>query len=169
MYRGTGVNSKTHIIILVEINGKNYIADVGFGGPGTFLPIPFEIDREDVQIHGTFRITKDDTHKFLMQKKTIEGWFNVYAFNLDQVYPADLLMSNFFTSTYPESHFRNNLIMALHLPNGRLTLLNRQLTTVKNNISQSHEIQTHDELLLVMTEQFGIKLDDKLNFSNFFK
>lgn len=169
MYRGTEVNSRTHIILLVEINGKKYIADTGFGGPGTYLPLPFEIDREDQQPHGTFRIIADETHHYLMQKKVDEGWFNVYGFNLDLVYPADLLMSNFFTSTYPDSHFRHNLIMALHLPNGRITLFNRQLTTVVDKKTSTSEITTEKELLSIITEKFGVKLENDFNFSKLFK
>lgn len=168
MYRGTGVNSRTHIIILVEISGKNYIADVGFGGPGTFLPVPFELDREDVQSHGTFRIVRDEIHQYLMQKKTDDGWFNIYGFNLDTVYPADLLMSIFFTSTYPESHFRHNLIMALHLPNGRITLLNRSLTSVIDKITVNREITDHNDLLMVIKDTFGIRLEREFNFSKLF-
>lgn len=168
MYRGTTTNSRTHIILLVQIKGKQYITDVGFGGPGTYLPIHFEIDREDVQPHGTFRITRDPTHEFIMQKKIDDGWFNVYGFNLDTIYPADLVMSNFFTSTYPESHFRHNLIAGRHLPNGRITLLNRQLTTNLDKVSTVHEIATHDELIAVLTKTFGIKLEPGMNFLKFF-
>lgn len=169
MYRGTGINSRTHIILLVEIAGKNYIADVGFGGPGTYLPVPFEIDREDQQgHHGTFRITKDETHQYLMQKKTDDGWFNIYGFNLDAVYPADLMMSNFFTSTYPESHFRHNLIIARHLKNGRITLLNRQLTTVVDKQTTTHEISNHDELLTTIEKSFGIRLENQFDFKKLF-
>lgn len=169
MYRGTGVNSRTHIAHLVNISGRDYIADVGFGGPGTYYPVPFEIDREDIQSHGTFRVTRDETHGFLMQKKTDNGdWFNVYGFNLDTVYPADLVMSNFFTSSFPESHFRHNLIMARHLDNGRITLFNRMLTRVEDSVSSQHEIATHHELLKTMTEQFGIKLEDQFDFKTFF-
>lgn len=170
MYRGTGINSRTHIILLVTINGKDYIADAGFGGPGTYHPVPFVIDREDPQSHGTFRITKNAEHGFLMQKKTdTNEWFNVYGFNLDQVYEADLVMSNFFTSTFPESHFRHNLIMARHLPNGRITLLNKQLTTLKDQITTQHEIKSHEELLNIMKDAFGIRTDAGFDFSRLFK
>lgn len=168
MYRGTEINSRTHMILLVEINGKEFIADAGFGGPGAYLPIPFEIDREDIQSHGTFRITRDHTHCLIMQKQTDEGWFNVYAFNLDTVYPSDLVMSNFFTSQFPESRFRKNLIMALHRPDGRITLLNRQLTTVINKKSTTEEIANVNELLLTIKNKFGVKLEDGFDFSRFF-
>ena len=170
MWRGTGVNSRTHIILLVEIENKKYIADVGFGGPATYHPIPFEIDRADIQPNGTFRITRDETHQYLMQKKnTDETWFNVYGFNLDLVYPADLVMSNFFTSKFPESYFRLNLVMARHYPNGKITLLNRQFSTTIDKTTTSTEISTHAELLSIMTEKFGIKLEKEMNFSQFFK
>lgn len=169
MYRGTGINSRTHIIILVNLNGREYIADVGFGGPGTYYPIPFEIGREDVQSHGVFRIMKDEVHGFLMQKKTESNdWFNIYAFNLDTVYPADLLMSNFFTSTYPESHFRHNLILARHLSNGRITLLNKNLTRVEDGVSTLREIENNEELKKIIAEQFGIQLEEAFNFSKLF-
>jgi N-hydroxyarylamine O-acetyltransferase len=167
MYRGTSINSKTHVILLVNVNGKEFITDVGFGGPGSYMPIPFEINREDVQTHGVYRLIRDDIHGHIMQKKTItDEWFNVYAFNLDQVYPADLSMSNFFTSTFPESHFRHNLIMARHLENGRITVLNNQLTTVIDGKSTLHTITTNSELLKIMNDSFGVKPELHFDFSD---
>jgi N-hydroxyarylamine O-acetyltransferase len=160
MYRGTGVNARTHIFLLVEINGKTYLTDAGFGGPGIFTPMPFEIDREDHQRNGVFRIHKDETFGYILQKKIItdDSWFNVYSFNLDLVYPADLDMSNFYTSTLPESHFRHNLIGALFTNEGRITLLNKTLTITTKDKSTTRDIPDHTTLLSVLKDDFKINL-----------
>jgi N-hydroxyarylamine O-acetyltransferase len=160
MYRGTGINARTHIFLLVEINGKNYITDAGFGGPGIFTPMPFEIGREDHQKNGVFRILQDETFGFILQKKIISEnkWSNVYAFNLDLVYPADMDMSNFYTSTLPESHFRHNLIGALFTDEGRITLLNKTLTVTTKDKSTAREIPDHATLLNILKNDFKINL-----------
>lgn len=169
MYRGTGVNARTHIFLLVEINGKNYLTDAGFGGPGIFTPMPFDIDREDHQKNGVFRIHKDETFGYILQKKIIidDKWFNVYAFNLDLFYPADMDMSNFYTSTLPESHFRQNLICALFTDKGRLTLLNKTLTATTKDKSTAREIPDHATLINILKNDFKINLTSEQKILDF--
>lgn len=171
MYRGTGINPKTHIFIMVSLNNKKYIVDAGFGGPGIFTPMPFELDRIDSQINGQFKIEADKEFGYILKKETSEKgvWQNVYAFTEDQVYPADLAMSNFYTSKVPDSHFRHNLIAALFTEQGRLTLLNRRFSTVLNNGHVDiQEIATEQELRQIVTTKFNLKIPSDLSLAKFF-
>ena len=170
MYRGTGINPKTHIFLLVEINERQWIADAGFGGPGLFHPIPFELNRIDQQPHGSFRIIQDAEFGFILQKamKDSDQWQNVFAFTTDKVYPADLEMSNFYTSKVPDSHFRHNLIAALFNDTGRSTLLNRKLTkSFHDGRVETFDIATEAELKTILSNEFKIPLPPHFNFSKF--
>jgi N-hydroxyarylamine O-acetyltransferase len=168
MYRNNGINARTHVVLLITINGKEFLADVGFGGPGYYSPLPFEIGREDVQPHGTFRVICDEIHGYLAQKKIEKGWLTLYCFNRDFVFPADFALSNFYTSQYPESHFRHSLIMALHLPNGRYTLLNKTFTSVIDRQTTIQEIASQEDLLKILREKFKIKTEPEFHFERLF-
>lgn len=171
MYRGTGINPKTHVFIMVRLNDKKFLVDAGFGGPGIFTPMPFELNRIDSQINGQFKIEADKEFGFILKKETQERgvWQNVYAFTEDQVYPADLEMSNFYTFKVPDSHFRHNLIAALFTEQGRYTLLNRRFSTVLNDgQADTQEIATEQDLRNLITTKFNLKIPSELSLAKFF-
>jgi N-hydroxyarylamine O-acetyltransferase len=72
--------------------------------------------------------------------------------------PIDREVANWYTSTYPESSFKQRLTCARALPNGgRLTLLNRELTVRRQDGEADHQwIESPDELLAVLAERFGL-------------
>lgn len=171
MYRGTGINPKTHIFLIATLNDKKYIVDAGFGGPGLFTPMPFELNRVDKQDNGNFKLEADLEFGFILKKETQEPgvWQNVFAFNEDPVYSADLEMSNFYTSKVPHSHFRHNLIAALFTEQGRYTLLNRKFSILSNNGQmESREIESADELQNILTTKFNLKVPSELSLARFF-
>lgn len=172
MYRGTGINPKTHILLLATLNNKKFLVDAGFGGPGLFSPMPFELNRVEQQVHGQFKIEADQEFSFILKKLNSETgeWARVFAFTEDLVYPADLEMSNFYTSKVPTSHFRHNLIAALFTNEGRYTLLNRRFSFVKNNgQAEVQEIETEKELLQILTSQFRLKVPTELSLTKYFQ
>lgn len=170
MYRGVGINPKTHILLLAELNSMKYLVDAGFGGPGLYSPMPFELNRVDKQLNGNFKLETDSEFGFILKKESEPGvWNNVYAFTEDLVYPADLEMSNFYTSQLPTSHFRSNLIAALFTDEGRYTLLNRKFTSTKNNGEiHSMDIETETDLKNILKDKFKLTLPSNSNFARLF-
>jgi N-hydroxyarylamine O-acetyltransferase len=156
MWRGNTINSKTHIAILVEVENKSYICDVGFGGPGFFSPLMFEVNQEFEQAIGTFKFVTDEVHGFILQKKINDSWLNVYAFNLDHVFENDLIMSNYYTSNFEESFFRKNLVASLFSENGRKTLMNKTFSRVVSGIVQTKELENEEEVWRILEEEFSI-------------
>lgn len=170
MYRGTGINPKTHIMLLVNHNQKKYLVDAGFGGPGLFNPIPMELDREDHQPHGTFKLVNDPEFGIILTKKSSdETWQRVYAFTEAAVYPADLQMSNFYTSKMPDSHFRHNLIAARFHENGRFTLLNTKFSDYKfNGEVNTVDIENESQLRNILSGHFQVNIPAEYTFNRFF-
>ena len=168
MWRGSAINSKTHIVLLVEISHKLYLADAGFGGPGLYHPIPLEMNKEFQQILGTFRVVESDEHGHILQKKNrdLGEWMNIYAFNLEYVYESDLMMANFYTSKYPESFFRHNLVISLHTSTGRKTLMNKKFNSIDGDNVIEIEIETISDLKKIIKNEFHLEVSEQINFNN---
>src|SRR3990172_4815095 len=49
LYRSRRKLPRTHILLLVEVEGATWLADVGFGLEGLLLPVPFASGRETRQ------------------------------------------------------------------------------------------------------------------------
>ncbi|MFW7343789.1 arylamine N-acetyltransferase [Pollutimonas sp. H1-120] len=116
---------RSHMLLLVEVEGEQFIADTGFGGLTLTAPIRFMTDIVQDTPHGPYRLLgRGDA--YCLQTKTRGEWQDLYIFDLMRHYPPDYEVFNWYTSTHPSSHFVNNLIAARPAPKGRHALLNRQ-------------------------------------------
>jgi N-hydroxyarylamine O-acetyltransferase len=93
-------------------------------------------------------------------------WHDVCEFTLEPMPPIDRELANWYTSTHPESRFRQRLIVARALPDGeRLTLVNRELTR-RNRHGQAvtRQLKSHGELTDVLATEFGLEFAAGVQF-----
>ncbi|QNE33427.1 arylamine N-acetyltransferase [Sphingomonas sp. NBWT7] len=132
---GDGVPPKTHTLSLVTVDGQPWIADAGFGGSYA-PPMPLVDGAEAEAPDGSrFRLTQDATHGWLLARGghaantdgrgTGNGFQPQYSFTTDTVWPADLALSNHWTSTAPGTRFTTLKIASIVLPHGFASLTDR--------------------------------------------
>jgi N-hydroxyarylamine O-acetyltransferase len=95
----------------------------------------------------------------MLQTLTAAQWQNLYSFDLGQVFPADIVYGNHFTSTHPSSFFTFARVAALPRPNGRLALFNCTLRTITPEGEQVQELAEGQAYLNALKTYFGIELD----------
>ena len=156
--RGTPT-ARTHQLILVTINDKRWLADVGFGGGGLLAPIPFELDRVNEQDNLACRLVKNPVYDTMLQLKTEDRWQDLYSFDLSHVSEADIVMSNHFTSTHPENFFTFARIATLPVAGGRLSLMNFNLKQRINHQEETTVLLPGQTYLDALKDNFGIQLD----------
>jgi N-hydroxyarylamine O-acetyltransferase len=164
------ITARTHMLLRVEADGKSWLADVGFGGNTPTGPLEFAPDVEQPTPHETFRLIHRDDTDWRVQVLADGDWMTLYRFDLQPQFPADYRVSNWWTSTYPESHFVTGLTAARAPAGRRLTLRNRQFTersiggaTTKRTLATTAEIRAvlQDEFLIRLSE--NPKLDGMLD------
>jgi N-hydroxyarylamine O-acetyltransferase len=148
-----------HQLILVTIQGRQWIADVGFGGPGLRAPIPFELNRVAIQDGLTFRLVEAEPFGIMLQTLTNAEWQNLYSFDLGHVFPGDIAYGNHFTSTHPNSFFTFARVAALPTPTGRVSLFNQTLRMVSPDGEHVQELGEGRQYLDALKTHFGIELD----------
>jgi len=119
---------RTHMLLRIEIDGQDYVADVGFGGQTLTGPIRFAADVEQTTPHEPFRLLAAGDG-FLMQVSIGGEWKSLHRFDLQEQTLADYEMANWYVSTHPESRFVNNLTVARTAADGRYALFNAEFTT----------------------------------------
>lgn len=152
-------SGREHLFLLVTLQGRPWIADVGFGGPGFRAPIPFELDRPTSHDGLTFRFVEAGPYGVMLQTLKQGQWLDLYSFDLGHVFPADIALGNHFTSTHPNSLFTLARVVALPTPGGRVSLLNRTLRTVSAGAEQVWELTEGQAYLDALKSHFGIELD----------
>jgi N-hydroxyarylamine O-acetyltransferase len=156
---GIHYTTKTHQAILVEIAGNQWLADVGFGNEGIIAPLILEENREQNQFAHTFRLTTHPGLGYVLEKKDEAGYHPLYAFTLDACSPEDFLMSNHFTSTFPDSFFLTMRMCTMPTKDGRITLTDDRFKVVKNKDVIELSIANDAEFNAVLKEHFGLDLD----------
>lgn len=144
---------RTHMVVRVTIDGRPWLADVGFGA--AVPPAPLAMDSEDTQPtrHESYRVVR---HGDVWQVAAlIEGeWRTLYR--LDTVPPPaiDYEIGNWYTSTHPDSHFRHQLIAARTTAEARYGLRDNRLTTRLTDGRIDRRYLTADEIERALSEIF---------------
>lgn len=152
---------RTHRLLLVELQGEAWIADVGFGGQTLTAPIRLRADVEQRTPHGEYRLIQDEDD-WVLQFRHHDHWQSMYRFDLVTQHQSDYVMGNFWSSHWPQSHFRHHLLMCRHLPDGgKLTLTNFHFT----HYQQGHAVEQINladvaSLYALLQERFGLGVDD---------
>ncbi|WKY43255.1 arylamine N-acetyltransferase [Eubacteriaceae bacterium ES2] len=129
VYRdGYAESGKTHRVNTVSLEGKRYLCDVGFGGNGLQEALLLEENVEVKQNGLNYRIVALDQKTFQLETFSKDGVTPLYAFTLETCINNDFEIANYFTATHPESFFRQVLISTRPIENGRISLLDRELT-----------------------------------------
>jgi N-hydroxyarylamine O-acetyltransferase len=155
---GIHYTTKTHQAILVETGGNRWLADVGFGNDGMIAPLILEENAEQKQFAHTYRLITDSKLGYVLQKKQADGYHPLFAFNLEECSPEDFLMSNHFTSTFPESFFLTMRMCTMPTKDGRITLTDNHFKMVKQNEVLESPIASDDEFNAVLKEHFGLDM-----------
>jgi len=145
LYRATTPTARTHMLLRVDIAEGVHIADVGFGGDGPTAPLRLAFDEEQVQPLDTFRIVGEKVVQRLEVKR--DGAFlPLYAFTLEEAFPVDYELANYFTSTHPASRFVQTLVVARPDDDCRYSLYNREFGVRRGDEVQRRTLETDDEL-----------------------
>ncbi|MEE9684789.1 N-hydroxyarylamine O-acetyltransferase [Lelliottia amnigena] len=152
---------RTHRLLLVELNGERWIADVGFGGQTLTAPIRLIAGEEQATPHGLYRLINEG-NDWVLQFRHHDHWQSMYHFDLVTQYFNDYVMGNFWSAHWPQSHFRHHLLMCRHLlDGGKLTLTNFHFTHWQGmHVVEQRNLADTSELYQLMQERFGLGVDD---------
>ena len=144
---------RTHMVVRVRLDGRPWLADVGFGG--TVPPAPLAMDSEAAQPtrHETYRVARHDD---IWQLSALIGddWAALYRVE-DKPPPAiDYEVGNWYTSAHPDSHFRHQLIAARTTAEARYGLRDNRLTTRLTDGRIDRRYLTADEIERALAEIF---------------
>ena len=156
---------RSHVFLRVEIDGTSWLADVGVGGLSPTCALRLALDVEQPTPHETRRLIQEGA-RYFHQAKLDDVWSDVCEFTLEEMPPIDREVANWFTSTHPQSHFKNRLMVARALDDGaRLTLLNRQLTLRRGDgTTERSELDSDEALLEVLRERFQLHFEGDTRF-----
>jgi N-hydroxyarylamine O-acetyltransferase len=159
------IPSRTHMFIRVDFGDKSWLTDVGVGGLSLTKAIELNNDEMQTTPHEARRIVREGK-LFFHQAKLGKEWSDVCEFTLEEMPPIDQELGNWFTSTHPDSHFKNRLIIARAGEDGtRYTLLNDEFK-IRNREGEAQltKINSSEDLLYILKIHFDLSFPSGTRF-----
>ncbi|MET8999321.1 arylamine N-acetyltransferase [Amycolatopsis sp. NPDC004169] len=141
----------THMTLVVDVDGKQFLADVGFGA-GILDPMPL-VDGHEVDQAGWVHRLEQRQDWWTLQK----GGEDILEFRLNEMHPIDYEVYHHYTSTHPKSPFLGRLVVMRIEPGLSRKLLGRELTVEKPDGSSETTTIAPEELDVTLKD-LGLEL-----------
>lgn len=156
----TGTPSgRGHQISLVDLDGRKWIADVGFGKDTPLGPLELKLDMVQEFRGYAFRLVDGGEFGTMLQKLEDNEWRNLYSFDMEHVCRADISYGAHYTSTSPHSFFSTSRFAVRPTENGWSVLFNHRLKLIRNGQEKTIELPGGQKYLDALKTYFGIELD----------
>jgi len=154
----------THHVLSVQLPEGRFVLDPGLGGPAPRLPVPWGPE--------TPAQTGDEAHTLvrdgelwvmrgqLGRQAQAEPAKDLWVARLDEAHPVDRVMGNHYTATFPESPFRQRLMLRALTAQGRITVLNQEATWRENGQVRRWTLPDRAALRALLAEHFGFDLPE---------
>lgn len=149
---------RTHMLLIVEADGAQWLADVGFGA-ALLEPIPFGEETTVRQDGWAYGLQRREGGVWSLRSWSPDGWSDLYAFTLEPQRPIDYVVHNHYTATHPASPFVGRMVAMRTEAEVRHLLHGRELTTIRSDGSTERRDLSVDELSDVLRGTFGIVLE----------
>lgn len=154
---------RSHMCLLVHLENKDYLVDLGFGGRALNGPIELTPGLiQDTPID-KYRIIEHEKEEFLLQVLVKTKWRSIYRFDLLPQAAVDLEMYNWYTATNPNSGLVKGLtIVKTNENDDRLTLNNNTFSFYENNnLRKDTVFKTSREILDCIKNEFKIVVENE--------
>ena len=151
---------RTHMVLLVRIDGAPWLADVGFGGFGLLEPIPLAVGATAEQGGATYALRRENA-AWVLSMRDRSSATDMYEFTDDPQTAGDIEVANHYTATHPDSRFRRTLTIQRGTRDER-TLLRDNMVIRFRDGRTTEEPVTRGQLRAVARDVFGIELPDTL-------
>ncbi len=151
---------RTHMLLLIVLDGQRLIADVGFGGLTLTAPLELDNATEQQTPHETFKVVHESDQNVVLAQ-VAGSWQALYRFGLEEQMPPDYAMANYYVSTHPQSRFVQQLIAGRAAPGMRHALLDNRYTRHYLGSKSEQQILTGYKVLRsILQTDLGIDLSE---------
>lgn len=157
---GEMIKRRTHMLLLINVDGIDYVSDVGFGSLVPCSPLKLKVDVEQKTDRGTYRLHGVEDG-FVLQIKLGDEWRSLYLFDLQKQYAEDFEVGNWYTSTHPSSNFRHQLMVSLKNRDRSYSLDNYMFSTYYlDGRKVKVELESKKEVVHLLEDTFGINMSN---------
>lgn len=156
---------RTHMLMIVNIDNEDWLADVGFGGDGLLLPIKFKIEEISQQFNWKYKIVQENNY-WVLQSFKGKKWEDLYAFTLEKQELADYELANYYTSTHPDSKFVKSLTIQITKTDVKKIIKGQEYFIDNGNKITKGLIKNDAEFKSILKNEFKLIVSDDVKLLN---
>ena len=152
------IQMRRHRILVVTIDGKRYVCDVGMRSETSRVPLLLEENLVQTDGVGEYKYVKDDFYGWvIMQKLPDKQWKPLYGFTEEMQVDDDFVMPSFFCEKHPDSPFNTIMKIAIYTPDSNLNIVDNEYKVYRmGKCVEENVIENEDEARRMLAEKFGI-------------
>jgi len=144
-----------HLVLLVRLDGQQWIADVGFGD--SFLE-PLALDGKEHSSGGMLYFVDRWPEGLILLREENGVWSAKYVFTLQPHRLEEFAAMCVYHQTSPNSTFPRARICSRATPQGRITLSEMRLIQSVNGERTERMLESEEQYQQALLEYFGIEL-----------
>lgn len=147
---------KTHMALLVKVEGQQLLCDLGFGSYGLRAPVALcDVNLPQQQDFDLFRLISPTPGDYVLQAQIDNNWVNQYGFDLYAADWLDFMPANFLNSTHPDTIFVQKLLVILHTSEGRKMLVGNEFKQSKGGVTEVQQVAP-EAIQALLAREFGL-------------
>jgi N-hydroxyarylamine O-acetyltransferase len=166
---GPAARPRTHLTLRVRADGGIWLADPGFGSsPPAPLPLPHPPPLGRYRSGGPqetggwiYEVVPDSEHGeevWKLREHQAGQWVTLHRWTDAVVQPVDVVLSNHYTSTHPDSWFTWQPVIVKRDPGAIRSILGRTYTVNHAGHAKTRGELTDKEFASALTGEFGLRL-----------
>jgi N-hydroxyarylamine O-acetyltransferase len=160
---GGPARPRTHMTLRVRAAGAMWLADPGFGSsPPAPLRLRGDGSGERQQVDGwTYAVVPGSEHGeqvWKLREQQAGEWSTLHRWSDAVVQPVDVVLSNHYTSTYPDSWFTWQPVIVKRDPDAIISILGRGYTVNRPDQEKERRELTDAEFAEALVGEFALSL-----------
>ena len=160
---GGPARARTHLTLRVRSGTGVWLADPGFGSSP---PGPLSMDRSGAsgpqEVDGwIYEVAPGEEHGdevWKLRECQAGEWVTLHRWDLAPTHPIDVVLSNHYTSTHPDSWFASVPILIRRDPDAIRSIIGRSYSIVRPGHVKERRVLTDAEFAAALTDEFALKL-----------
>lgn len=148
---------RTHMFLTVPVAEGRYVADPGFGSLAPRVPVPL-VEGEQAQIRHERHWMARDGGDWVLHAQVGASPVATWVSTVQQECPVDFEMGSHYASTYPASSFVQRILLRALTEDGRVTVMNRDVTHWHGDRPEQTELADRTALRALLVDHFGFDL-----------
>ena len=150
---------RTHMFLTVPVAGGVFVVDPGFGTLAPRVPVPL---REGVQVSAQTQThwMARDGDLWVLRTQTLDNVVDCWVSAVEDDNLVDFEVGNHFTATHPSSSFVNRIMLRALTGDGRVSVMNRDVTIRRGAESRTLQLPDRAALRALLAEHFGFDLPE---------